>query len=187
MFEGGAGPKRDELAMFLRTLIAVTATAGLIATLGSAPSPAVGPAAPEVPAAQLAKAPSQKLAPITNKDAYTNRLVIAMNDVRRKHHLRALRTRPCVGTYASRWAAYLARTGKFEHQSLTPILRTCGLSRVGEILAKGNVRPRYMITMWLHSPGHRALLLDRRFRIAGVSARRDSTGAWVGCIDFGRG
>ena len=134
-----------------------------------------------------AAAPSQKQAPIRTKAAYVNRLAIAMNDVRRKHHLTTLRTAaPCVGGYADRWARYLARTGKFEHQSLTPILRNCGLSRVGEILAKGNVRPRYMITMWLNSPGHRALLLDRSFRIAGVSARRDCHGAWVGCIDFGR-
>jgi uncharacterized protein YkwD len=44
-----------------------------------------------------------------------------------------------------------------------------------------------MIKMWLNSPGHRALLLDPKFRKAGVSARRGADGAWVGCIDFGRG
>ena len=110
-----------------------------------------------------------------------------MNDVRRKRHLVPLRVRPCLGGYATRWARHLARTGQFEHQNLSPILRACELSRVGEILAKGNVTPRYMISMWLHSPGHRALLLDPNFRKAGVSARRGADGAWVGCIDFGRG
>ena len=134
------------------------------------------------------KAPAQhqKASP-KRASVYTDRLADAMNDIRRKHHLVPLKVRPCLDRFALRWARHLARTGKFEHQSLTPLLDRCDLSRVGEILAKGNVSPRYMIRMWLNSPGHRALLLDPKFRSAGVSARRGNDGAWVGCIDFGRG
>lgn len=121
------------------------------------------------------------------RSTYTKRLARAMNNVREKHDLKPLRVTGCLTDVASKWARHLAKTGKFEHQDLSPILERCELSRVGEILAKGSVTPKQMIRMWLDSPGHRELLLDPGFRKAGVAAKRDAGGSWVGCIDFGRG
>lgn len=176
--------------MFLRTLISMTVTAGVIAALGWNPGQAdtsTVSSAGVINSRPTATAHEKATAIPKRAAVYTDRLADAMNDIRRNHDLRPLKVRPCLDRFALRWARHLARTGKFEHQSLTPLLNQCSLSRVGEILAKGNVRPRYMIKMWLDSPGHRALLLDPRFRKAGVSARRGADGAWVGCIDFGRG
>ena len=140
--------------MFLRTLITVTAAAGVhrrrvvgvpdglrFSRHRQQPhDPVCGHSSPP----QLLLLPKPRFEP--KAGVYTNRLADAMNDIRRKHHLVPLKVRPCLDGFALRWARHLARTGKFEHQSLTPILRDCALSRVGEIFAKGNVTPA------LHDP-----------------------------------
>jgi len=189
--------------MALRSLILATTLAIATATLASAPAGATQP----VDRTIAATSPSREAVPVTGaeqartggsdqaaqatadkrRSTYTKRLARAMNDVRKKHDLKPLRVTGCLDRFAVSWARHLARTGRFEHQDLSPILERCELRRVGEIIAKGSVTPKQMIRMWLDSPGHRALLLDPGFRKAGVGAKRDSGGSWVGCIDFGRG
>ena len=43
-----------------------------------------------------------------------------------------------------------------------------------------------MVQMWMHSSGHRRILLDRSFGLSGIAAKRDGNGNWIGCVDFGR-
>jgi len=117
---------------------------------------------------------------------YEQRLQAKINRVRRNHDLRALKVRSCTDRFAERWAGKLARTGAFYHQDLDRMMNRCDLRSAGEILAKGNVTPGQMVQLWLASPPHREQLLTARYRIAGVAARFDSQGSWVGCVDFGR-
>jgi len=188
--------------MALRSLILATSIALAGASIAAAPATGAPAEAATAAATSLARTAtplatagqhrvndSDRAAKATTekRSGYTKRLARAMNKVREKHDLKPVRMTGCLNKVAKKWARHLAKTGKFEHQDLYPILERCDLRRVGEILAKGSVTPKQMIRMWLDSPGHRKLLLDPGFRKAGVAAKRDANGSWVGCIDFGRG
>ncbi len=117
---------------------------------------------------------------------YENRLHRWANKARAHHGIRALSVRPCHENFAQRWARHLANKNEFYHQDLGRYMTSCKLGKAGEILAMGSVSPRNMVRMWMHSSTHRQILLDRSFRLAGIGARKDARGNWVGCIDFGR-
>ena len=118
-------------------------------------------------------------------DRYESRLQAVVNSRRATHGLRPLRFDPCTDRIAERWGRHLARNGAFEHQSLSPLLRRCEARWAGETLAYGRITPRRMVRMWMHSPGHRAILLSRRATHVGIGAARDSRG-WVVAADFTR-
>jgi uncharacterized protein YkwD len=118
-------------------------------------------------------------------DRYESRLQAVINDRRAAHGLRPLRVDRCTDRIAERWGRHLARDGAFEHQSLSPLLRRCEAQWAGETLAYGRVTPVRMVRMWMHSPGHRAILLSRQANRVGIGAARDSRG-WVVAADFTR-
>ncbi|MGH3471110.1 MAG: CAP domain-containing protein [Nocardioidaceae bacterium] len=117
--------------------------------------------------------------------SYNQRLLRWVNQARGVHGLPAVRAATCLGGFAERWARYLARSNLLYHQDLQRILAECQLSSTGEVLAKGAISPRRMVRSWLRSPEHRAILLTRAYRIAGVGSGIDA-GDVIGCIDFGR-
>jgi uncharacterized protein YkwD len=173
------------------TVAVAGATAAVVATLNVATATAT-PDATRRPltvavtsTTAVARGSGEVVAKAAAGRRYSNQLSERMNVVRRRHDLRPIRVVDCLDGFAGPWARRLARTGEFYHQDLNPIMRRCRLTSAGEIIAKGAVSPRQMIKMWLDSPGHRELLLEPSFRIAGVAGRRGH-GAWVGCIDFGR-
>ncbi len=120
------------------------------------------------------------------QSVYESRLQVWVNRVRHARGIRPIAVRPCHDGYAERWTNYLARNNQFRHQDLGPYMDRCKLTKAGEILALGQVRPVRMVRMWMNSPGHRKIMLDRSFGLSGIAARRDSNGNWIGCIDFGR-
>jgi uncharacterized protein YkwD len=68
-------------------------------------------------------------------------------------------------------------------------VRTAGYSRatmLGEVLGVGARRPVDALRMWMHSPRHRALISDCRFRHigTGVATSRDGRLWWT--VDLGR-
>jgi uncharacterized protein YkwD len=117
---------------------------------------------------------------------YETRLRTWVNRIRQDRGVRPISVRPCHDGFAERWTGFLTRNSEFRHQDLGPYMDRCKLSKAGEILALGGVTPRRMVWMWMHSPEHRRILLDRSFGLSGIAARRDPRGYWVGCIDFGR-
>lgn len=117
---------------------------------------------------------------------YERRVVVRTNRARVRHDTSPLRQRHCVDRFANRWARHLARTRTLVHQDLTPILTRCELSRVGENIAYGYQSPHAVVSAWLHSAGHRANILDGRYRVIGVGAATDAAGTyWVSQV-FGR-
>jgi uncharacterized protein YkwD len=115
--------------------------------------------------------------------AYENRVESLINVQRAKYKLGRLAWSPCPDRYAESWGAYLARTGRFYHQSLTPILRGCSATRVAENLARGYTTADRTVAAWMASPGHRANILDPRLTrcsVAAVYAR----GQWTVVADF---
>ena len=81
--------------------------------------------------------------------------------------------------------SYLAHTGSFHHQSLTPILRGCKATRASENLARGYATADATVAAWMASPGHRANVLDGTVTRVGVAAAF-ANGQWTVVADFTR-
>jgi uncharacterized protein YkwD len=116
-------------------------------------------------------------------------MVERINDVRRAHGLRALRSSPSLARSSSRFARHLLRTDRFAHAAR---IRASGrFSRLGEILALTggwNLQTRRPLGRWLGSASHRAVLLGRSFRYVGAAAVRGRFGgrrAVVWTVRFG--
>lgn len=110
-------------------------------------------------------------------------LTAAINDLRVRRGLRPLRVSPALRRAAATHSFEMARLGYFDHTSAngTRFWRRIGrfypLRRfrawdVGENLAASSPTMDVLETIsdWLASPGHRANLLDRRWREAGIAA-----------------
>ena len=66
------------------------------------------------------------------------------------------------------------------------ILERCRAYYAGETLGKGASTPNRLVTMWMNSPPHRAVLLSRHATRIGVGAYVDANGAWVTAANFTR-
>ena len=103
------------------------------------------------------------------------------NVQRRKHGLRALRAAYCLDRYATSWTRSMAVNDSFRHQSLRPILTRCHQRTAGENIARG--RPTLgaaeVVNLWMHSPGHRANILNKRYRYLAVDAWRSTSTNYV--------
>ncbi|HJR36919.1 MAG TPA: CAP domain-containing protein, partial [Nocardioidaceae bacterium] len=56
----------------------------------------------------------------------------------------------------------------------------------GETLGRGAISPRRLVRMWMHSDGHRHVLLSRKSRRIGIGAVPDAYGRWVVAANFMR-
>jgi uncharacterized protein YkwD len=101
---------------------------------------------------------------------YEDRVVYWTNVKRKRHGLRPLRKRTCPDTYAERWSRHLASVGSFYHQDIRRLFNCHRVNVSGENLARGSIRPRRVVNLWMRSPGHRANILNRRFTHIGVGS-----------------
>src|SRR3954463_4616219 len=101
------------------------------------------------------------------------RLLRLIDGARRSHGLPALRDSRPLCRSARRYSRYMLAHDYFGHLST---IRAGGhFSLKGEALAGYSgwrLRPRHVLRLWLKSPPHRALVLSRRMRFAGVGAKR---------------
>jgi uncharacterized protein YkwD len=157
--------------------------AGLAGLLGlllltSALAPAAHGAAGSADRTRSAQARSSQAALTTTE--YERRLQHWTNVQRRRHGLRAVRLDGCADGYAERWTRHLVRSGgELVHRDQSVVLEGCNASAAGEVLARGQVSPRRMVSMWMHSSGHRAILLSRTYRRIGLGAMRMRDGSWL--------
>jgi uncharacterized protein YkwD len=119
-------------------------------------------------------------------DSYESRVITWINRERAAHGLRPVKAHSCTDTYAERWSRYLGRNLEFFHQNLDPFFSRCHATYAGETLARGAVSPQEMVQLWMHSDGHRAILLSKNPRFIGVGAFLDSRGDWLVAADFTR-
>jgi uncharacterized protein YkwD len=139
---------------------------------------AIGPAV--VVSAPAAEAYTPSAATVA---AYEARVIYRMNVIRASYHRRHLYAAQCPDSYAERWSPYLARTGRFYHQSMYTILRGCRAHVAAENLARGNVGPDRIVAAWMASYGHRRNILDGRLNRVGVAAVF-ARGQWTVTADF---
>lgn len=122
----------------------------------------------------------------TAPTSYAQQAHQATNAQRRAARRVALRKNACLQRFATRHARAMARTQNMRHQSLGPIMRSCRLSMVGENVAYGYTSGKAAVGAWMRSPGHRANILNPRYRLLAVGAAQASNGQWYSAQVFGR-
>ena len=128
------------------------------------------------------------------------RAVVRSIDAQRAPHgLRGLRgnaglARPPTTTRGRCWTRTTSRTSRATAGRST---RACAASlRTGRwarrwpwsAAAAGERLASRVVSMWMNSPGHRAILLSSSFRLVGIGARAGSLGSGRACVvtaDFG--
>jgi uncharacterized protein YkwD len=107
-------------------------------------------------------------------------IVRAVNSVRRAHGVRPVGVGPALRRAARAHSVDMARRGYFDHGPFEQRLRRFGVrSRViGENLAyvsASGFSAGVVVRMWLTSPPHRAILLDRTFSRIGIGVAGGAT------------
>ena len=111
-----------------------------------------------------------------------------LNRARAHHGMHRLQLNKRLSRAARRHARDMARRNYFSHDTLgggsfldrirrTGYLRNAHSWIVGENLAwgsKGYCRPWVIMRMWMHSPGHRANILNGSFREIGIGVAYDA-------------
>ncbi|MGZ4637342.1 CAP domain-containing protein [Oryzihumus sp.] len=171
-------PPRCSRAVAAALLLLTTTASTLLATGSLEPASAGGSWA--VPA------PRPNVDPMTHLGEYANRVMASINHHRAKAGLPKVRFySACVDGYAEAWALHLAALGTLVHRDQRFLLRACDLTWVGEALVRAeNVSPAQVVSAWMHSPEHRAVIMKRRANRAGIGITLDGQGRLVGVLNF---
>ena len=117
---------------------------------------------------------------------YQDQARSSTNAKRVDHDHARLRKNVCVQRFARRQATRMANQERMFHQDLGRVMNRCNLTMAGENVAYGYATGRAVVRGWMDSPGHRANILEPRFRLLGMAARRSDDGRWYAAQVFGR-
>ncbi|MGN0063106.1 MAG: CAP domain-containing protein [Nocardioides sp.] len=122
----------------------------------------------------------------TDLAEYADQVMVEINAARDDNGMRRVkRYDSCVDRLASRWSKRIVTTGKFKHRRLSRIINHCDQAWAGETLLRGyDLAPEEMVDWWMDSPGHRAVLMSKHARRAGVSVRLDAEGRLVAVVNL---
>lgn len=153
----------------LRTVFAVPVVLAALGAGLAAPQPASAttgtPSSSSVTAARTAARVSSV------SSSYEKQVLILTNRARKKHGLRALVPASCTERRSTGWARSMAARHTLQHQSMRTLAMACGTTYVGENIARGpGLTPARVVNLWMHSKGHRANILNRKYRHLGVGA-----------------
>lgn len=125
--------------------------------------------------------------PTADLEQFEHRVLIRVNRARARRGLPRVRAfESCLDQTSEQWAQRLRGSRDLVHRDQTWVLRRCDLRWTGENLVRGtSLTPAAAVRAWLNSPSHRAVLLKKRARWAGVGARVDGSGRVVGVLNFG--
>lgn len=131
----------------------------------------------------LAPSPVQAQTPT----GYSKQAVATTNDVRVDHDRAKLRGSDCLRSFARKQAQAMADQGDIFHQDLGKILSGCQMKLVGENVAVGYATGASVVKKgWMKSPDHRKNLLDKRYRVVAIAARKGADGRWYVSQVLGR-
>jgi uncharacterized protein YkwD len=152
---------------FLMPMVSVLATLATTLVVAFAAAPAAN-AATTHHAARSARAVS---------GSFDSQVLYWTNVARQQYGLRPLRAGSCVDRFAERWTARMAARNNFSHQSLRPILRRCHRHAAAENIAYagGSLSPSQVVSLWMHSAGHRRNILNPRYKALGVGTWRSAS------------
>lgn len=146
---------------FRTLMVAVLATAGvgLVAPQQASASTSVGTSA---------RSQVRAVAPSFNRE-----VLRLTNQARKRHGVRPLTAIRCADRTAHRWARVMATRTIFRHQPRRTLARGCGTRYVGENIAMGRpLSAALVVRLWMSSKGHRANILNPRYRHLGVGSFR---------------
>lgn len=125
--------------------------------------------------------------PQTDLEQFEARILVRINRARARRGMGEVRVfHSCVDSYSERWSARIMKAEELEHRNLRTVLDGCNLSWVGETLVAGTgLRPAKAVRAWLDSPSHRAVILKRRARWAGIGVRVSESGRVYAALNFG--
>lgn len=167
------------LRVLISGLLASALSLLLVATVGPAPATSgVAERVVERDASARVKSPPARV-------RYANAVVKATNHVRAQRDRTRLRRQACLQRFANQHARRMAKQRRMFHQPLGRIQRRCGTGSVAENVAYGFPTGRAAVRVWMRSPGHRANILRKRYRLIGVGARK-AGGHWYVSQVFGR-
>ena len=117
-------------------------------------------------------------------------VVRAINRSRAAHGLRALRAHRRLARAADVHTRSMLRADYFSHGDFSQrVRRYVSFRRIGETIAMTTrCSARKVVSMWMNSAPHRAVLLSRGFRRIGVGRRKGRLGSTRACLvtaDFG--
>jgi uncharacterized protein YkwD len=111
-------------------------------------------------------------------------IVKKVNNVRAQHGLRRLKMLTALDQAAAAHCTEMLVGQSLSHGALRNRLqRYLSARSYGETLAwmpSGIATPASVVSAWMHSPPHRAVLLSKRFRRIGVAAQNGTLGGQVG-------
>ena len=110
-------------------------------------------------------------------------MIRKINRIRHAYGLPRLRPSYSLFVSAKLYSRRMMRLDYFGHLSRIPVASRWRYA--GETLEwhQGwRLRPRLVVTRWMHSPPHRAVLLSRAFRRVGVGRRVGSLGSARACL-----
>jgi len=129
-------------------------------------------------------ATQQSMASRWTSDRYEFRVRHWINKRRANNGMSALTTVACATRTANRWSAHLAETDAFYHQDMGNLLSKCSAYYAGETLGRGGISPYRLVTMWMESAPHKAVLLSANAKRIGIGAVVDSHGQWLTTANF---
>jgi uncharacterized protein YkwD len=105
--------------------------------------------------------------------SYDHRMLLHANRARTAHQVSPLSMSSKLHGVAQTWAQHLAKTGRLVHNPKleAQVAQRCPhWTAIGENIAYGNGRhPRTVFRAYMHSPGHRANILDKRYAQVGIA------------------
>jgi uncharacterized protein YkwD len=129
----------------------------------------------DVPAVNAAGVPVAlpiQLPVSTGGSPSTARMVSAIDSARTDNGLKPLRVAAPIQRASGSYAKVLARTGRFQHARQTSAGRFKLVSEILGLAPGTNGMIGGVVNAWLHSPVHRHILLDHRYRYVGVGMAR---------------
>jgi uncharacterized protein YkwD len=128
-------------------------------------------------------------------DRFERKVVRVINAERAQHGLAPVKGNRRLGRAADYHSWEMLAGNYFAHASRnggsfdSRVRRYARYRAVGETIAwMSRCRARTVVSMWMNSSGHRAILLSGRFRRIGVGRRKGSLGSTRACVvtaDFG--
>jgi uncharacterized protein YkwD len=123
----------------------------------------------------------------TRAGRYAKQAFVATNANRANHDLKALKPNDCLHRAAVRQARRMAQREQMFHQDLGAVMDRCHLNMAGENVAYGYPNGRSVVNDgWMNSEGHRDNILNPKFRLMGIGARKGHDGSWYVAQVFGR-
>jgi len=118
---------------------------------------------------------------------FTSQVFRMVNQRRHRHGLSRVHWNGCVSGFSSHWASYLVNKDLYEHSHLGRLLDRCDSAYVEENIAKlsDGATPHLLVRMWMHSPDHRANILNKAVTAGGLSIRWDpDRDLWIAVQNF---